>query len=271
MGYYYAANPQIAPSIRDHYKPVGPNDEIPETSLGALIAIADKITTIVAMFGAGEKPTSSKDPYALRRAAIGIIRIIMEKELVININVLIATLTTKLEVAVVQEIKQFFLERLKYMLKEQNMRYDLLNINVEALDDINKVVNKIKTLQSFFATDKSVAILEIYKRAHNIVEISKNQGILLSNNLINSSLFVESEEHQLYSILIAVNDLIIIALKEEDYVKALNCLENLLEVTDNFFAKVLINTQEVALRNNRLQILASLVAMFNKIANFSVI
>ncbi len=269
MGYYYASNAKIASSIRDHYKPVGPDDAIPETTLAALVAIADKITTVVAMFSIGEKPTSSKDPYALRRAAIGIIRIIMEKQLTINLNALITAAANNAQEPVIQEIKQFFLERLKYML--QNMRYDLCNIEAEALDDINKLVNKIKILQNFLATDESAKILAIYKRAHNIVEISKNQGIVLLGNLIKIELFTQESEHKLYNILIEVNNLVDKALQEENYHQALASLADLVAITEDFFSNVLINVAEEELRNNRLQTLTALVALFDKIANFSVI
>src|SRR6185436_725937 len=194
MGRYYALHdgePQeVADAIRDHYKPLGPSDAVPTSPVSIAVALADKLDTLTGFFAIGEKPTGSGDPYALRRAALGIIRIALERDIrlalknIRNFN---------------DELLSFFADRLKVALREKGIRHDLIDA-VFALgneDDLVRLVRRVAALQAFLKTDDGANLLTSYKRAANILKIEEKKDKREYRDAPDVSALVQAEEKSL--------------------------------------------------------------------------
>ena len=262
MGAYYAEaqgyDPEVVDAIRHHYKPQGPHDDVPVQSVSATVALADKLDTLVSFFAIGEKPTGSRDPYALRRAAIGVIRIL-----------LLSRTRLPLRQFVSDELLAFFADRLKVQLREDGLRHDLVDA-VFALgdDDIVRIVSRINALDEFLGTEDGANLLAGYKRAVNILKAEEKKGKLPTGEPSDMAQ-APPEEAGLINALGHAEIEIGKALAKEDFQAAMRELAALRAPVDAFFDKVLVNSEVAAERDNRLRLLAKVRDAMGRVADFS--
>lgn len=262
MGRYYAQHDgeaaDVADAVRDHYKPVGPSDAVPTEKVSIAVALADKLDSLKGFFAAGEKPTGSGDPFALRRAALGVIRILLENGL-------------RLPLTVPGDLNAFFADRLKVALKEKGIRHDLIDA-VFALgdeDDLVRLVARVEALQTFLKTDDGVNLLAGYKRAANILKAEeKKDGRVFAGEVTQSKL-TDAGEVALFSALGTAKDQVTKALKAEDFAAAMRHMAALRVPVDAFFEGVKVNAEDASIRENRLHLLAALRAVVHQIGDFS--
>jgi glycyl-tRNA synthetase beta chain len=260
MGAYYAEKegmePEVTDAIRWHYRPQGPSDDVPVQAVAATVALADKLDTLVSFFAIDEKPTGSRDPYALRRAALGVIRI------------LLSTRTRlPLKAFAPDDLIAFFADRLKVLIREQGQRHDLVDA-VFALgdDDIVRIVSKVNALDGFLGTEDGKNLLAGYKRAVNILKAEEKKGPLPSGEPNNSA---AGEEGALTNAVGHMEVEVGKALAKEDYEAAMTALAQLREPVDAFFDKVLVNSDVAAERENRLKLLMKVRDAMGRVADFS--
>lgn len=262
MGGYYARefglDAEIADAIRDHYRPQGPGDDVPTAPLSVAVALADKLDTLSGFFGIDEKPTGSKDPYALRRAALGVIRTILENRLRLSLGTLGA------------DLLDFFADRLKVALKDQGKRGDLVDA-VFALgdDDLVRIVSRVEALSTFLATEDGTNLLQGYKRAANILKAEEKKGPLPSGDPVRAS--EPAEEGALFDALAALAPKLDAALAAEDFTGAMTALAALRAPVDAFFVGVLVNSDVPAERDNRLRLLQQVQSAMGRVADFSLV
>lgn len=260
MGYYYAKhenlNEEIAVAIRDHYKPQGLSDSVPVGN-AALLAIADKLDSLVGLMIAGEAPTGSGDPYALRRQVLGIIRIIIENKLELNLNSLI-DFSLKLYSSDKDKdlIISFFEERAKFYFKNE---YDISLINAVLDLNLANIKFKLDALKEFLEKEDGKQLLNAYKRASNILGSQNIDGA------VEPSLFNTQPEKELFE----VTQKLSLQIVDKDYDKALNLLQTLLTPITSFFDNVLVNDSDQKIAKNRLLILQDVCKLFHKIAKFN--
>jgi glycyl-tRNA synthetase beta chain len=263
MGRYYAldqgVDPEVADAIRDHYKPVGPSDTIPVSRAGQAVALADKLDTLVGFWSIDEKPTGSKDPYALRRAALGVIRIILDKGL-------------RLPLAFCgEDLLAFFADRLKVYLKDQGRRHDLIDA-VFALgnqDDLVMIVKRVEALSSFLETDDGRNLLAGVKRAANILRIEEKKDGVTHDGEVHISQLIKDEEKALHSAITQAVDQARRAVEQEDFEGAMSAIAQLRAPVDAFFEQVTVNDKDATLRENRLRLLNRIRQATAEVADFS--
>jgi glycyl-tRNA synthetase beta chain len=272
MGYYYAKaeglNEQVALAIKDHYKPQGPTDSLPSAD-AAIVAISDKIDSLVGLILAGEEPSGSRDPYSLRRQALGIIRIILSNKLRINIKQLVSHAISLYENISTSNnqlppILTFLEERAKYHFKD-NFNNSLINavVNFDIEDDLVITEMKLISLQEFLAKPDGDNLLTIYKRANNILANDKIEGEIDSTN------FVSEYEHKLFAIIKSISDQVDNNIKEKDLTKAFNSLVAILQPIDEFFDNLMVKDTDPKIAKNRLLLLKMVRQLFDKLANFN--
>ncbi|MGK2872768.1 MAG: glycine--tRNA ligase subunit beta, partial [Alphaproteobacteria bacterium] len=267
MGRYYAlvnAEPaEIADAIRDHYSPVGPSDSCPSAPLSVAVALADKITNLTSFWRVGEKPTGSKDPYALRRAALGVIRLILENRLRLRLRPIL------LDQA--DDLLAFFADRLKVHLRERGMRHDLVDA-VFALggqDDLVLLVARAEALDVFVRSDDGANLLAAYKRAANILRIEEKRDGQTYNRHADPALFRQEQERTLFDRISEVAAEADAAVKREDFTAAMTAMARLRAPVDGFFDQVTVNADDAALRINRLLLLSQIRTALETVADFS--
>ena len=276
MGRYYAhaqgEDPSVAAACEDHYKPQGPNDRIPKDPVSIAVALADKLDTLNGFWAIDEKPTGSKDPYALRRAALGVIRIILENELRLSLR----TLTN-------ESLFEFFIDRLKVYLRDKGARYDLIDAALSATtsltateakqisqDDLLIITQKVDALDKFLTTDDGQNLLAGYRRACNILKIEeKKDGVEIFAQHHAPNLRIEPQEHQLAAAIARAREETSERIVKEDFSGAMRSLAKLREPVDRFFDQVTVNADEINLRINRLRLLAELRQVMSGVADFS--
>lgn len=279
MGFYYAYHdhepPAVAEAILDQYFPRGASDEVPPMSVVArAVALADRIDQIAGFFAIGEWPTGAGDPYALRRAALGIIRIIQ------RFGLESFTLRTVFKVAEeglsrpvpIENIITFIIERLRVQLRAKGERHDVLAaVFVASADDsISRLMPRARHLSEFLAQENGANLLVAYRRAANILRIEdKKDGP--HEGEIDVTLFVQNEEGFLHETLEATSQSVGVALDEEDFGKAMHQMAALRAPVDAFFEKVTVNDPDPALRRNRLKLLSRIRDTMNQVADFSLI
>jgi glycyl-tRNA synthetase beta chain len=262
MGRYYALDQghdaDVADAIRDHYKPKGPSDSIPVSKVGQAVALAEKLDTLVGFWAIDEKPTGSKDPFALRRAALGVIRIILDKNLRVPMNR-------------GGDLLEFFADRLKVYLKDQGTRHDLIDA-VFALggqDDLLMIVRRVEALSKFLETDDGKNLLAGLKRATNIVKAEeKKQGSSISGK-VDQSILVKGEEKDLHRAIEAASALAHKALADEDFEATMRALAKLRAPVDAFLDNVTVNDPDPNMRVNRLRLLNRIREAVAEVADFS--
>lgn len=262
MGRYYAQHDKedsaVADAVRDHYKPVGPSDAVPSEKVSIAVALADKLDALTGFFAAGEKPTGSGDPFALRRAALGIIRILLENKL-------------RFALKVSDDLLTFFADRLKVALKEKGVRHDLIDavFGLGHEDDLVRLVARVEALQAFLKSDDGANLLAGYKRAANILKAEEKKDNKTFTSEVLESKLVEPAEQVLFAALKAHREHIDLALKKEDFSAAMRDMSQLRHPVDTFFDDVKVNADDKAVRENRLNLLASLRATLHRVADFS--
>lgn len=286
MGRYYAIaqgeDAEVADAIRDHYKPVGADDNVPTNNVAMCVALADRLDSLVGLWSAGEKPTGSKDPFALRRATLGIIRIVLENKLRIPLGEAIDQSASSFvdlvgnTAPLVAEILAFFADRLKVILKDQGIRHDVITAIFEqakdgqnAEDDLVRLVARARALQDFLATEDGANLLTAYKRASNIVtkEEKKDGKTYYANGMV-GPLLMQDEEKELFQALATRELAIQSAMDAEKYEDAMKALAELRQPVDRFFEKVTVNAEDAKLRANRLSLLAGIRFRLDTVANF---
>jgi glycyl-tRNA synthetase beta chain len=263
MGRYYAldqhVDTDVADAIRDHYKPVGPTDSIPVSAVGQAVALADKLDTLNGFWSIDEKPTGSKDPYALRRSALGVIRIILDKNLRLPLTFC------------GDDLIAFFADRLKVHLKEQGKRHDLIDA-VFALgnqNDLLMVTKRVEALSSFLETDDGKNLLAGVKRASNILRIEEKKDGKSFDGDVNISQLIKGEEKALHTAITQALGQVRRALREEDFAAAMTALAKLRVPVDAFFEGVTVNDKDATFRENRLRLLNHIRAATAEVADFS--
>jgi glycyl-tRNA synthetase beta chain len=283
MGGYYARHDGegdlVANAIRDHYQPRGLGDIVPADLVSAAVALADKLDQLTGFFAIGEKPSGSGDPYALRRAALGTIRIIRENALRLPLRQVIEsalkTLSAQISnidiAAVTTEVLDFIAERLRVQLRGEGARHDILSAVFAAGgdDDIVRLLARSAALNALIATDDGRNLLAAYKRAANILRIEdKKDGPHAA--LVDANLLQTPDETTLHAALAATANLKKL-LAAEDFAGAMAVMAGLRAPLDAFFANVTVNADDPGLRRNRLGLLASIRERMNDIADFSAI
>ena len=312
MGYYYALHDgeddDVALAIRDHYKPLGPADRVPNVPIGIAVALADKIDSLVTLWRAGEKPTGSKDPFALRRAGLGIIRIILENYLRLPLSVALGAVATishlhaerswetrlaeALENAVllkgiagdllqssrkagsdhvVREVLAFLADRLEVALRDKGTRHDLVDavFSLGGEDDLVRLVACVDALQAFLKSSDGANLLAGYRRAVNIVKAEEKKDKTTYEGEPDPKLLQAPEEIALFKEMAEARELIAAELQRERFTEAMTVMARLRGPVDAFFDKVTVNAPDAKLRENRLLLLSRLRASLHAVADFS--
>ena len=294
MGRYYALEAgepaAVADAIRDHYKPQGPSDSVPTDPVSIAVALADKLDTLVGFWAIDEKPTGSKDPFALRRAALGVVRITLANDLRLGFQGILGMSDfefqnqkglqisdgpfvglTKLSLDSL-DLLSFFADRLKQHLRDEGQRHDLIDA-VFALgeDDLVLITRRVEALGAFLDTEDGANLLAGYKRAANILKAEEKKGDLPADLSVNDALISKgpAEEKALAKALSDVEAAIENPLKSEDFTAAMAELAKLRGPVDAFFEAVMVNDEDSAVRANRLALLTKIRGTLHRVADFS--
>ncbi|MGE5537300.1 MAG: glycine--tRNA ligase subunit beta [Gemmatimonas sp.] len=285
MGRYYALHGgeavEVANAIAEHYAPKGPNDACPHAPVSVAVALADKIDTLVGFFGVGEKPTGSGDPFALRRAALGVIRIVLENDLRLPLAKAFRSSERTYEESApgrlgesqVGDLLAFFADRLKVALREKGVRHDLIDavFSLGGEDDLVRLVARVNAIDGFLKTADGVNLLVAYRRAANIVAIEEKKDKVAYGGDVDEARLAAGEEKRLVQALAVARMGIDAALVKEDFVGAMEVLAALRPAVDIFFDKVTVNADDRDLRANRLRLLAAIRDIMNRIADFATV
>jgi glycyl-tRNA synthetase beta chain len=300
MGKYYALaqgeDASVAAASEEHYKPQGPNDRVPSDPVSVAVALADKIDTLVGFWAIDEKPTGSKDPYALRRAALGVIRIVLDNNLRIGLQPIFLHALQKHSVQAIEpasekpltnpdviqiggqmrrqvadEVLAFFADRLKVQLREQGSRHDLVDavFALEGQDDLLMVVRRVEALGKFLDTDDGKNLLAGTKRAANILRIEEKKDGKAYDGAPDPALYSLDEEKALAKAIDQVRAEASAAIAKEDFAGAMTALAKLRPAVDAFFDKVKVNDDDASVRENRLKLLNEIRAATRAVADFS--
>ena len=308
MGKYYALaqgeDASVAAACEEHYKPQGPNDRVPADPVSVAVALADKIDTLVGFWAIDEKPTGSKDPYALRRAALGVIRLVIENGLripladilsshfiheeqarIARVNAAKRGGFTGMDVALrltvsfgsrhidsrAPDLLAFFADRLKVQLRDQGARHDLVDavFALEGQDDLLMVVRRVEALGKFLDTDDGKNLLAGTKRAANILRIEEKKDNKTFDGAVDASLLTLPEEKALAKAIAEVTKDANAAVAREDFAAAMTAMARLRPAVDAFFDKVKVNDDDKAVRENRLKLLNEIRAATRAVADFS--
>jgi glycyl-tRNA synthetase beta chain len=283
MGRYYALaegiEADVADAIRDHYKPQGPSDRIPETKIAEAVALADKIDMLLAFWLIDEKPTGSKDPYALRRAALGIIRILLEHQRRLplrrigrkGLDLFSHQRSDGERQALLTDLLDFFADRLKVYLRDQGARHDLIDavFSLGQEDDLLMIVRRVEALARFLETEDGRNLLAGVKRATSIIRIEEKKDGRSYSGQPNSKLLVQAEEKTLATAIAAAEAQARRALEAEDFEAAMRALAKLRSPVDAFFDRVTVNADDPSFRENRLRLLSRIREATLSVADFS--
>jgi glycyl-tRNA synthetase beta chain len=265
MGRKYAAlqgeNESVAAAIEDHYKPQGPSDRLPADKVAITVALADKLDTLVGFWAIDEKPTGSKDPFALRRAALGVVRILLEKNVRLSL----------LSVAKDADLLSFFHDRLKVYLRDLGARYDLIDaVLTQESDDLLMIARRVEALTAFITGEDGRNLLAGAKRATQLLAAEEKKGTVVADGVSEELLKLDAEK-ALYAAIKTASADAAKAVEAEDFRSAMQALSTLRVPVDTFFEDVLVNDEDAAIRANRLALLKAIrdatgtVAVFSKI------
>ena len=283
MGGYFAEeqgfDKEIVLAVSEHYLPAGLDSKTPKKPFSIALALTDKIDTLVGFFGINQKPTSSKDPYALRRSALGIIKLLIDNNKEFKIKDLISYSTSLhrdqgfelLNELSQRELADFLKDRLKYYMKEKKIRADIIeaSINAYSIDHMNKIYNKASTLNSVINKDIGEDIIANYKRASNILDSElKNSDVELSNTT-DPGIFKNDYEKNLFKKINEMRKYFTNINKDENYKESLTILAGAKKVISDFFDNVKVNDEDKNIKKNRLELLQMLCRTFNNYINFS--
>jgi glycyl-tRNA synthetase beta chain len=280
MGRYYARHDgeagDVADAIAEHYAPLGPSDKCPTTPISVAVSLADKLDTLAGFFAIGETPTGSKDPFALRRAALGVIRLILENGLRLPLRAMFGAsfaIAGRNGDDPSDALLDFFADRLKVHLRERGVRHDLVAavFAVGHEDDLVRLLARVDALAAFLAGDDGANLLTAYRRAANIVRIEERKDDMRHEGAPDARLYSQAEESRLAVELAAAEDRAGRALAHEDFSAAMAALAALRAPVDEFFTHVTVNCDDRAQRVNRLRLLARIRDTLNAVAEFSLI
>jgi glycyl-tRNA synthetase beta chain len=277
MGTYYARNDgepeEVALAASEHYQPRFSGDALPSTNTGLSVALADKLETLVGIWSIGLQPTGEKDPFALRRHALGVMRMLVEKRLPLSLTELLGEAAAVFEGQAgfkdpTQEVRAFMLDRLRGMLRERGFSPN----EVEAVlaqnpDRVDDVVQRLEAVQSFAALPESASLAAANKRITNILR--KNEDALAQAGSVDAALLQDEAEKKLYASVQRVQPEVDAAFARGDFSATLRTLAQLRDDVDAFFNDVMVMAEDVQLRNNRLALLAILHGMMNRVADIS--
>ncbi len=270
MGRYYATrqgeDPHVAAALEEHYKPQGPSDGVPTDAVSIAVALADKLDTLIGFWSIDEKPTGSKDPYALRRAALGVVRLVLENDIRLPLE------AHKIDTHLIA----FFHDRLKVYLRDQGQRHDLIDAVLASgqQDDLLMIVKRVEALDAFLASDDGANLLAGFRRAANILKAEEKKDGKSYNEAIDLHLLKgkgEGEEKVLADVLDVAARHAKDHVAHEDFAAAMKALAELRPAVDAFFDKILVNAEDPDLRANRLRLLASFREATRAVADFSAI
>jgi glycyl-tRNA synthetase beta chain len=275
----------VAVAIEEHYKPQGPSDRVPTDPVSVAVALADKLDTLVGFWAIDEKPTGSKDPFALRRAALGVIRLVLENSLQLDLIPILlrhgdefaghSPMDTAFELA------DFFRDRLKVQLRENGSRHDLVDAVFETgirrsemkpgmrnVRNLLLIVRRVEALGSFLDSDDGRNLLAGTKRAANILAAEEKKKTTVAAS-VDPVLFRTDDERALFAAIEAAETQAGEAIAREDFAGAMRALSALRAPVDTFFDKVLVNDEDLAVRANRLALLARIRTATGQVADFS--
>jgi glycyl-tRNA synthetase beta chain len=286
MGMYYARNDgeteAVANALRDHYRPAGPSDPCPTDPVSIAVALADKLDALAGFFGIGEKPTGSKDPYALRRAALGVIRLMLDNELRLDLTAAFTAAHEQIfadfavnpeanQEAVVADLLDFIADRMKVALRESGVRHDMVNA-VLALGrdgDLMRLTRRVEALEGLLGTEDGSNLLIAYRRAANILRIEEKKDGTTYAGPADRALFAVAAEQALGAALQGASSAVEVALGGEQYQLAMSSMALLRSPVDAFFDDVTVNADDPATRINRLKLLAEIRDTLHRVADFS--
>ncbi|WP_417810147.1 glycine--tRNA ligase subunit beta [Thalassospira alkalitolerans] len=280
MGKYYAENdgeaPEVANAIAEHYAPAGPSDMCPTAPVSVALALAEKLDTLAGFFAIDEKPTGSKDPFALRRAALGVIRLVLENGLRVPLRRIFAFAVSQYPASIrrdeaVDELLAFFADRLKVHLREQGVRHDLVSavFALDGEDDLVRLLARVDALADFVSGESGVNLMAGYKRASNILRIEEKKDEKSYDAEVSADLLTQDEERKLYQALIDVRHKALPLLRAENYAAAMAEFAHLRGPVDAFFEGVTVNSDKAEERANRLKLLAQIRTALHDVADFS--
>ncbi|MBO0124271.1 glycine--tRNA ligase subunit beta [Agrobacterium sp. OT33] len=263
MGRKYAAlqgeNESVAAAIEDHYKPQGPSDRLPADKVAITVALADKLDTLVGFWAIDEKPTGSKDPFALRRAALGVVRILLEKNVRLPL----------LSVAKDPDLLSFFHDRLKVYLRDLGARYDLIDaVLTPESDDLLMIARRVEALTAFITGEDGRNLLAGAKRATQLLAAEEKKGTVVADGVSEELLKLDAEK-ALYAAIKSASADAAKAVEGEDFRSAMQALSTLRAPVDKFFEDVLVNDEDAAIRANRLALLKAIREATGTVADFS--
>ena len=286
MGKYYAEaqgeDEAVAHACEDHYKPKGPDDLVPSDPVSIAVALADKIDTLVGFWAIDEKPTGSKDPYALRRAALGVIRIILDNNLPLSLRSTVEVhakeyfqdLISREGSFKIDNLMSFFEDRLTVQLREQKARHDLVeavlnNSSLVTGERLTLIVRRIEALGKFLDTDDGKNLLAGVKRASNILRIEEKKDNKSYSGAPDTKKLEAPEEKSLAETVATAKKEASAAVAKEDFAAAMSAMAELRPKVDAFFEKVTVNADDQALRENRLKLLNEIREATRAVADFS--
>lgn len=263
MGRKYAAlqgeNESVAAAIEDHYKPQGPSDRLPADKVAITVALADKLDTLVGFWAIDEKPTGSKDPFALRRAALGVVRILLEKNVRLPL----------LSVAKDPDLLSFFHDRLKVYLRDLGARYDLIDaVLTPESDDLLMIARRVEALTAFITGEDGRNLLAGAKRATQLLAAEEKKGTVVADGVSEELLKLDAEK-ALYAAIKTASADAAKAVAGEDFRSAMQALSTFRAPVDKFFEDVLVNDEDAAIRANRLALLKAIREATGTVADFS--
>ena len=285
MGRYYALAagraPEVADAARDHYSPLGPSDDVPTAPISVAVALADKLDTLTGFWAIDEKPTGSKDPFALRRAALGVIRLVLGNGLRLGLNDALAKASDIVgeregrdgarSLADINELMSFFHDRLKVFLRDEGIRHDVIDacLAMPGSDDLTLLVKRARALSGFMGTEDGENLIQGYKRANNILtQAEEKDGVEYSFGA--DVKYAEgAEEKALFAALDKAEAEIAPAMRGEDFGAAMAAMAALRAPIDAFFTAVQVNSDNQVVRRNRLNLLSRIRSICLSVADLN--
>jgi glycyl-tRNA synthetase beta chain len=300
MGRHYAEkqgeDAEVAAAIEEHYKPQGPSDSVPTAPVSVAVALADKLDMLVGFWAIDEKPTGSKDPYALRRAALGAVRIVLTGAHRLGLLATLSRVMARLDLAIhttgsdaardmdrpvkpgddgkgglASDLLAFLADRLKVQLREQGARHDLVDavFALPGQDDLVLVVKRVEALGKFLETEDGTSLLAGYRRAASILRIEEKKDGRAFDGAVDPAKLVEPAERTLHDAIVAAKATAADAVAREDFAVAMAALASLRAPVDTFFDAILVNADDKGVRENRLCLLGEIRAATLTVADFS--
>ncbi|MCP4073399.1 MAG: glycine--tRNA ligase subunit beta [Hyphomicrobiales bacterium] len=278
MGHTYAlragADASVAAAIEDHYKPLGPTDDVPSNPVSVAVALADKLDILAGFWFIDEKPTGSKDPFALRRAALGVIRLVLENNVHVDLGAQFGLAIEQHSKSantdsLILDLLAFFHDRLKVYLRDKGIRHDLIDAVIShQSDDLLTITHRAEALQNLIDSDEGANLLAGYKRAANILAAEEKKGAATKYDVVDQ-LLREDAELSLNQQLDEVEKQATLALEQEDYSAAMAVMATMRKPVDVFFDNVMVNDEDENIRNNRFALLNRIRNVTAKVADFS--